>query len=105
MPDREQTQRLQRKVRDRSVVLLIVGAVLLLPPVGSISLIEGSLAGLPIPVVYVFAVWALLIAAAAPAISRRVVETKRRTIPTSLMESKALALFNSARPAVATHDC
>ncbi len=65
MQDREKTQRLQRKVRDRSVVLLIVGALLLLPPVGSISLVDGSLAGLPIPVVYVFAVWALLIAAAA----------------------------------------
>lgn len=46
-------------------MLLIVGAVLLLPPVGSISLLGGGLAGLPIPVVYVFAVWGLLIVAAA----------------------------------------
>ncbi len=65
MMDRAQLQLRRRKVRDRSVVLLIVGAVLLLPPVGSISLIDLKLAGVPVPVFYVFAVWILLIAAAA----------------------------------------
>lgn len=62
--DRAQKQLWQRKVRDRSVVILIIGAVLLLPPVGSIALIDATLIGLPVPVLYVFAVWALLIAAA-----------------------------------------
>ena len=65
MMDRAQTQLRRRKVRDRSVVLLIVGAVLLLPPVGSIALIDAKLAGVPAPVLYVFAVWILLITAAA----------------------------------------
>ena len=63
--DRAQKQLWQRKVRDRSVVVLILGAVLLLPPAGSIALIDATLAGVPVPVLYVFAVWALLIAAAA----------------------------------------
>ncbi|MEM7428336.1 MAG: hypothetical protein AAF441_19775 [Pseudomonadota bacterium] len=52
-------------MRDRSVVMLIIGAVLLLPPVGSIALVDVKLGGLPAPVVYVFSVWALLIAGAA----------------------------------------
>lgn len=65
MLDRAQIQLRRRKVRDRSVVLLIVGAVLLLPPIGSISLIDVKIAGVPAPVLYVFAVWILLIAAAA----------------------------------------
>ena len=63
--DRAQKQLWQRKVRDRSVVILILGAVLLLPPVGSIALIDATLIGLPVPVIYVFAVWALLIGVAA----------------------------------------
>ncbi len=65
MQDRAHTQRQQRKTRDRSVVLLILGAVLLLPPVGSIALVQTSLLGIPMPVFYVFCVWAFLIAAAA----------------------------------------
>ncbi len=63
--DRAQKQLWQRKLRDRSVVVLILGAVLLLPPVGSIALVDAALFGLPVPIIYVFAVWALLIAAAA----------------------------------------
>ncbi|MGI9374385.1 MAG: hypothetical protein ACR2OJ_18010 [Hyphomicrobiales bacterium] len=39
--------------------------MLLLPPVGSIALVQTSLAGIPLPVLYVFLVWGLLIAAAA----------------------------------------
>ena len=65
MKDRANLQLTRRKVRDRSVALLLVGIVLLLPPVGAVSLIDGSIADLPIPLVYVFCVWLLLIGGAA----------------------------------------
>jgi len=44
--------------------LLIAGAVLLTPPLAGVSLIDGSLGGVPIPLIYVFAVWVLLIVGA-----------------------------------------
>ena len=55
----------RRKARDRSIALLLVGAVLLMPPLIGVSLVDGTVAGLPIPLLYVFAVWAALIAGAA----------------------------------------
>lgn len=54
----------QRKVRDRSIALLIAGATLVLPPVGIIALVDGKIAGIPVAVVYIFTVWALLIVGA-----------------------------------------
>lgn len=54
-----------RKARDRAAIVPLVGAVLLLPPVAGIFRIDAGVAGLPMIVVYVFAVWAGLIAAAA----------------------------------------
>ena len=67
-PEREgrgNQERSQRKLRDRSLVLAIVGTVLLIPPVADIFLINGKLFGLPIPLLYVFIVWIGLIVAAA----------------------------------------
>lgn len=55
----------RRKIRDRSVALLIVGTLLLLPPVAGISLVEARVFGVPFPLLYVFLVWAALIAGAA----------------------------------------
>ena len=55
----------QRKPRDRSFALLIVGLVLLFPPFVDISLIPIKIGGIPFALVYIFAVWALLIAGAA----------------------------------------
>ena len=55
----------RRKVRDRSVALLLVGTALLMPPLVGVSLIEGRLGGMPIPLVYVSVVWVALIAGAA----------------------------------------
>ena len=54
-----------RKARDRSIAPLLVGVVLLMPPLIGVSLVDGAIAGLPIPLLYVFAVWAALIAGAA----------------------------------------
>ena len=39
--------------------------MLLLPPIGAIALLDANVFGLPLPLVYVFTVWALLIGAAA----------------------------------------
>ncbi len=64
MADRANQHLIRRKTRDRSIALLIAGAVLLTPPLAGISLIDGSLAGVPIPLIYVFAVWILLIVGA-----------------------------------------
>ena len=55
----------RRKTRDKSVALLIVGAVLLMPPIVRTSLFEGSIFGIPYTVFYMFTVWAILIIGAA----------------------------------------
>ena len=54
-----------RKTRDRAVILPVVGAALFLPPVAGVFRMEAAVAGVPLPVLYVFAVWAALIACAA----------------------------------------
>ena len=53
-------QSTRRKVRDRSIVLVLVGIASLI----GASLIDGTIAGVPIPLFYIFAIWALLIAGA-----------------------------------------
>jgi len=53
-----------RKTRDRALILPLVGILLLLPPFAAVFDIEGRLFGLPVTWVYVFSVWALLIAGA-----------------------------------------
>jgi hypothetical protein len=54
-----------RKTRDRALILPLVGVMLLLPPFAAVFEVEGRLFGLPVTWVYVFAVWAVLIAGAA----------------------------------------
>ena len=54
-----------RKARDRSIALVVAGTVLLMPPLAGVSLVDGSVFGMPIPLVYVSVVWAALIAVAA----------------------------------------
>lgn len=55
----------RRKTRDKSVAILIVGIVLLMPPIVRTSLFEGNILGIPYTVFYMFGVWALLILCAA----------------------------------------
>ena len=55
----------QRKARDRAIILPLVGLLLLTPPLAKIFSFEGTLLGLPFIWLYVFAVWAALIAGAA----------------------------------------
>ncbi len=65
MIDRTDLHRSRRKIRDRSIALLLAGSVALLPPIAGISLIDVKIAGVPTPLLYVFLVWALLITGAA----------------------------------------
>jgi len=55
----------RRKVRDRSVALLLIGIACLMPPIAGIALIDEDIGGLPVPMLYLFTVWALLILGAA----------------------------------------
>lgn len=59
-----------RKTRDRALILPLAGLILLTPPVAGVFHLDAKIAGIPFTVVYLFAVWALLIAGAA-ALSRR----------------------------------
>ena len=81
LTDRAQLQLLQRKVRDRSIALLLVGTVVLMPPVIGMSLIDGSVGGIPIPVLYVFVIWSALIGGAA-ALGRPLIDTDESTSST-----------------------
>lgn len=55
----------RRKTRDKSFALIILGVVLLMPPIVRTSLFEGSIFGIPYTIFYMFTVWALLILGAA----------------------------------------
>ncbi len=47
------------------MALLLVGIGVLLPPIAGISLVDAKIGGVPVPLLYIFIVWALLIAGAA----------------------------------------
>jgi choline-glycine betaine transporter len=70
MHDRADQPLRHRKIRDRALILQLVGLILLMPPVAGVFHLNSTIAGLPFTVVYLFAVWAFLIAGAA-ALSRR----------------------------------
>lgn len=55
----------RRKARDRSIALVVAGTALLMPPLAGVSLVDGTIAGIPIPLVYVSVVWVALIVVAA----------------------------------------
>ena len=65
MQDRAGLQRRQRKTRDRALILTLVGLVLLMPPIAGVFQVPGRVFGVPLALVYLFIVWALLIAGAA----------------------------------------
>lgn len=52
------------KIRDRSIVHLLIGIVLFLPPVVGVSQVDAKFAGVPLPLLYIFGVWAVLIVVA-----------------------------------------
>lgn len=68
----------QRRLRDRSAVLLVLGLLLLMPPLAIVFHLETKIAGIPFTLVYLFGVWAILILAAMR-ISRRMRDDERAT--------------------------
>lgn len=54
-----------RKRREAALALPLLGAVALMPPVAELFAVEGLVAGVPVPVAYITAVWAALILGAA----------------------------------------
>jgi len=60
----------RRKARDKAMILPLFGLILLTPPVAEVFHLEAKIAGVPFTLVYVFVIWALLIAGAA-ALARR----------------------------------
>ncbi len=61
MNDRAGSYVRARKTRDRALVLVVIGLLLLMPPVAGIFQVDGKLFSLPGTLIYLFAVWALLI--------------------------------------------
>lgn len=76
----------QRKIRDRSTALLLAGIIMLLPPIAGISLIETKIGGVPFALLYVFVMWALLIAGAA-VLARPLRESESRTSSADLSDT------------------
>jgi hypothetical protein len=70
LSDRADQSLSRRKARDRAMILPLAGLILLTPPVAEIFHLDAKISGVPFTLVYVFAVWALLIAGAA-ALARR----------------------------------
>ena len=62
MDDRATQHRRNQRTRDRALILLVLGVVLLLPPIARVFQLDGKIGGIPIALVYVFAVWGMLIA-------------------------------------------
>lgn len=65
MNDRSSQYMTSRRVRDRSIIILLLGLALLVSPMASIFQIDAKLAGVPVTLIYLFAVWAILILGAA----------------------------------------
>ena len=61
MSERSKPHNLGRKARDQSMVLLLIGTVLLMPPVAGVFLLDGAVGPIPVPLFYVFTVWIVLI--------------------------------------------
>lgn len=65
MTDRSGGYRRNRKTRDRALILVLVGLALLMPPLAGIFHLESKVFAIPGTMIYVFAVWAVLIIGAA----------------------------------------
>jgi len=63
-----------RKTSDRALVLLLVGCLLLMPPLAGIFQLDIRVLGIPFTGFYLFAVWGALIAGAAT-LSRRLLNS------------------------------
>ena len=59
----------RRKALDRTIALLVFGIAMLMPPLVGISLVNISILGMPLPLLYVTVIWVILIVGTA-ALSR-----------------------------------
>ena len=64
MTGRRGGYRRTRKIRDRALILPLVGLALLTPPIVFIFESGAKLYGLPVTLIYLFGIWAVLILAA-----------------------------------------
>lgn len=85
MSDQKKDLLSRRTASDRSMALVLAGTALLLPPVAGIFLIDAKLAGVPLTLLYILAVWALLIAAGS-ALARPLRDSDAPTATTALSE-------------------
>ena len=67
-----------RKSRDRALILPLVGLILLMPPLAGVFQLDAKIAGVPVTLLYLFSVWAVLIAGAA-ALSWRLRDVSERS--------------------------
>lgn len=65
-----------RKAQDRALLLPLVGLLLLIPPIANLFQLDVRFAGVPFTALYLFFVWAALIAGAA-ALSPRLRDSDR----------------------------
>jgi hypothetical protein len=59
--DRSERYTTSRRVRDQSVILLLIGLALLASPMAGIFEINAKIAGVPVTLIYLLVVWAGLI--------------------------------------------
>lgn len=76
MPDRTRQYQSSRKVRDQSTILLLLGLALLVSPMAGIFQIDAKLVGVPVTLLYLFAVWAGLIIGAYVLAKRLIADRK-----------------------------
>jgi len=77
-----------RKTNDRASILLLVGCLLLTPPLAGIFQLDTKIWGIPFTGFYLFAVWGGLIAGAA-ALSRRMQKSIDRDNPQDTVAAEA----------------
>ena len=77
----------QRKTRDRALILPLTGLILLTPPVAGIFHLDAKVAGMPFTLLYLFAVWAILIAGAV-ALSRQLRDHVEETVEKASAENQ-----------------
>ncbi len=63
-PDLAQRAYRRKKIKDAAFILPFLGAFLLASPIITIFATDGKIFGLPLPFVYIFGVWILLVLAA-----------------------------------------
>ncbi|MBY8975447.1 hypothetical protein KHP62_06500 [Rhodobacteraceae bacterium NNCM2] len=67
-----------RKVKDSALIMPLIGLLFLTPPIANLFAVDERLFGVPVLVIYIFAVWAMLILGAL-ILSRRLRQSEEDT--------------------------